>query len=139
MPAGGGKPVGITRKEAGFVPDQPRESADGKFIYFQQGWPRPLSIWKVPVEGGEETKILASVSLSWFWTLGKKKIYYFTKADQKGHGDLLTYDLETGETLKILTVERPVWSLAVSPDERTILFAQIDEASSDLMLVENFK
>jgi serine/threonine protein kinase len=140
MPAGGGKPVGITRKEAGFVPDQPRESADGKFIYFQQGWPRPLSIWKVPVEGGEETKILDSVSPSGWWTLGKEKIYFFAKPDQKGHSDLSSYDLETGKIQKILTVERPVYFLiAVSPDERTILFPQIDEASSDLMLVEKFR
>ena len=29
--------------------------------------------------------------------------------------------------------------LAVSPDEQAILYAQIDEIKSDIMLVENFR
>lgn len=140
MPAGGGKAVGITRKGVGFIPDLPRESPDGKFIYCQQGWPGPPSIWKVPVEGGQEIKILDSVSPSGLWTLGKERMYFFAKPDQEGHSDLLSYELETGKTQKILTIERPLsFLIAVSPDERTILFPQLDEASSDLMLVEKFR
>jgi serine/threonine protein kinase len=137
MPAEGGKAVQITHKGgSGAI-----ESFDGKFLYYQQGWPHEISIWRVPVEGGEETKILGSASLSWLWTLGEEKIYFFNKADPKGRSDFLTYDLKTGETRKIFTVERSIysWSIAVSPDERTILFSLYGEASSDLMLVENFK
>ena len=41
---------------------------------------------------------------------------------------------------KILTTERGVYeAIAVSPDGRTILYTQRDEAGSDLMVVENFR
>jgi hypothetical protein len=46
----------------------------------------------------------------------------------------------SSKTRKLLTVERSVtYGLTVSPDGGTILYAQLDEAGSDLMLVENFR
>ena len=66
-------------------------------------------------------------------------IYFFAKADAKGHSDLSIYEFATGKIRKILTVERPVtWNVDVSSG-RTILYTQVDEAGSDLMLVENFR
>jgi len=47
--------------------------------------------------------------------------------------------LEPGETRKIQTIKREFDNLlAVSPDGRTILYAQHDHSGSYLMLVENF-
>jgi hypothetical protein len=37
------------------------------------------------------------------------------------------------------TQGRPWWGFAVSPDRRTILYAQTDEGESDLMLAEGFR
>jgi eukaryotic-like serine/threonine-protein kinase len=137
IPSGGGKPVQITRNGGASA----FESPDGRFIYYQLGSPPSLTIWRVPVEGGEENKILDSATTTYMWAVGKKKIYFFATPDQEGHSDLMTVDPETGETWKILTVERALYSMniEVSPDERSILYSQIDEETSDLMLVENFK
>ena len=50
------------------------------------------------------------------------------------------YEFATRKIQKLLTIERPVHlAIAVSPDGRTILYTQLDEAGSDLMLVENFR
>ena len=94
----------------------------------------------MPVEGGQETKVLDSVNPFTLWTVGSKGIYFFSAADDKGRNGLCLYEFATGMTRKLLTVERRVlYGLTVSPDGRRILYTQVDEAGSDLMLVENFR
>ena len=118
----------------------PQASADGKFIYYNRGWPGPLSIWRTPVEGGEETKIIEGVSTGGQWTVGADGIYFFTTPDAKGHSEIHLYAFATGRATKILTVERSVGGrIAVSPDSRSIFYPQYDDQGSDLMLVENFR
>jgi dipeptidyl aminopeptidase/acylaminoacyl peptidase len=86
--------------------------------------------------GGEATKVLDAVG--WGWTVGKDGIYFFTVADEKGHADLSVYESATGKTRKIRTMERRVDFFAVSPHGRTILYTQLDQEGSDLMLVGIF-
>jgi len=63
----------------------------------------------------------------------------FRTPDQLGRGDISLYDFATNRITKIATVSRSVDNhIAVSPDERTILYPEFDELGSDLMLVENF-
>jgi len=74
------------------------------------------------------------------WTVSKQGIYFFTPPDGQGRSDICVYEFSTGKTSKILTIERNVYNcIAVSPDERTILYTQSDQVGSDLMLVENFR
>jgi hypothetical protein len=70
---------------------------------------------------------------------GPDGIYFLTVSDEKGQTDLNVYEFATGKTRKIRAMGRPVGEMAVSPDGRTILYMQLDEAGSDLMLVENFR
>ncbi len=136
MPAKGGEAVQITRHGG----DIPQESPDGKLIYYGKGWPQELSVWRVPVEGGEEVKVLDSVNTLGRWTVGQLGIYYFSLFDKQGHSDIRLYEFSTGKITKIVTIERkPDWDISVSPDDRMILYTQVDEAGSDLMLVENFR
>ena len=133
MPSKGGEAVQLTRNGG----DQAQESPDRKMIYYSKGWPHELSVWKIPVAGGAEVKVLDSVHM---WTLGPEGIYFFTSLDKQAHSDLRLYEFATGNIKKILTTQREVvLGGAVSPDGRTILYAQHDELGSDLMLVENFR
>jgi Tol biopolymer transport system component len=137
MPAGGGDAVQISHDPGA---DLPHESPDGRFLYYSKGWPNPQSVWRVAVEGGEATKVLDGAHPAGVWTVAECGIYFFTSPDEKGHSDLSIYEFATGKTRKILTVERQIESwIAVSPDNRTILYTQLDQAGSDLMLVENFR
>ena len=136
MRSTGGGAIQVTRNGG----DVPQESPNGKFLYYEKGFPLPRSVWKMPVEGGQETKVLDSVNPSTVWTVGSKGIYFFRAADDKGRSDLSLYEFATAKTRKLLTVERSVfYGLTVSPDGRTILYTQVDEAGSNLMLVENFR
>jgi serine/threonine protein kinase len=136
MPAKGGEAVQMTRNEA----DQEEESPDGRFIYYSKGWPFQTSLWRMPVEGGEEVKVLDSVHTDGRWTLGREGVYFFTAPDKQGHSDIRLYEFSTGKTRVVLTIERGISEqIAVSPDGRTILYTQLDEAGSELLLVENFR
>jgi len=91
MPAGGGETGGgeaiqITRNGGGM----PQESPDGKSLYYDKGWPAPLSVWRMPIEGGEEAKVLDSVHHMGQWEIVNEGIYYFRWPDDKGHSDIQT-------------------------------------------------
>ena len=92
------------------------------------------------MDGDQEVKILDSVHSEGLWAVGKEGIYYFRTPDKMGHSDICFYEFATGQTRKVLTIQRPVNNyIAVSPDGWTILYPQEDESGSDLMLVENFR
>ena len=140
MPSQGGEAIQVTHLKEDA--DVPQESPDGKFLYFCRGYPFTQSVWRIPVEGGEETKVLDSVHPLAHWTLRQEGIYYFTPPDGKGISTLNLYELAGGKNKKILETDRELagaGSVAVSPDGRTILYSQIDELGVDLMMVENFK
>jgi Tol biopolymer transport system component len=134
VPSKGGEAVQITNHEA----DAVEESPDGRFFYYSKGFPlETSSLWRIPVKGGEEVKVLDPVST---WALARDGIYFFTPPDKQGHSDIRLYEFSTGEVSKILTIERGVGdNIAVSPNGRWILYTHLDEAASDLMLVEDYR
>lgn len=136
MPSSGGEATQITRNSG----DVPRESPDGRFLYYMKGWPDAVSVWRASVDGSQEAKVLDSVHSEGQWAVEKEGIYFFRTPDNVGHSDLSFYEFATGQIRKILAIQRPVDNhIAVSPDGRTILYPQSDESGSVLMLVENFR
>jgi hypothetical protein len=107
------------------------------------GYPNPSSsIWRIPPDRGEGTQVLDGVATGGMqWTVAEGGIYFLSKPDDEGRSDLSLYDFATRKTRVILTIERTnaYGGIAVSPDQRTILFSKTDAADSDLMQVENFR
>ena len=65
-------------------------------------------------------------------------IYYMTTE----RNSIAFYDFVTKKPKTILLLRRPValqLGLTVSPDERWLLYSQMDQFDSDLMLAENFR
>jgi Tol biopolymer transport system component len=110
------------------------ESADGKEIYYTKS--RVSGLWKMPSDGGEESKILDSVFNRNF-AITRRGIYYM---EETNGGMLLRFfDLRTRRISTIAPLGQISGvGLAVSPDEGSILYSQSDVLGSDLMLVENF-
>jgi len=124
----------------GEMRDIPQESPDRRFIYYIKLVGTPCSVWKMPVGGGEETGILDSVHCAGQWAFWKEGIYFFRPASEKGHSDICLYEFAIGKISKVLTIERPIfYYIEASPDGRTILCTQLDQAGTDLMLIENFR
>jgi Tol biopolymer transport system component len=139
VPAEGGEAVQVTKK-GGFAAF---ESPDGKFIYYAKGLALP-GIWRVAVLGGEETQVLDQPKAGYwgYWALVDEGIY-FVNTDVWIHPTLEYFSFATGQVKQIRAMENgaPMWrpGLAISPDQRSILYTQVDQNESDIILVENFR
>jgi eukaryotic-like serine/threonine-protein kinase len=141
MPAQGGEAVEITRDGL-----ETRESEDGKWLYFSRPLNTPdnkTAILRMPVGGGPETLVFNGVT-NRFWALAGQYLY-FMDVDAKLHATINRFNLSTREITRIADVEREPYLIigwtgfSVSPDGTEIIYPQIDEDFSRIMLVENFR
>jgi Tol biopolymer transport system component/DNA-binding winged helix-turn-helix (wHTH) protein len=139
VPVAGGRAVQVT-KRGGFAAF---ESHDGKSLYYAKGTDID-GLWSVAVNGGEEAPVLDFPKASFwgYWALVKKGIY-FVNTNTGPQPALQFFDFAEKRVVQVAALDRrPVpflAGLAVSPDERWILYTQEDQRSSDIMLVENFR
>jgi Tol biopolymer transport system component len=137
-PIAAGEPVQLTR-DGGFAP---LPSADGRFVYYAKG-PTTAGLWRVPVDGGAETKVMDDLQVSFWgqWAATDAGIY-FMSSRSKDQGGIQFFSFVTGKVKHIFTPEKPPdpWTdgLAVSPDGRTILYTQVDQRTTNIMLAEHF-
>jgi Tol biopolymer transport system component len=138
VPAEGGPAVLVTNKGGG----EPIESPDGRFIYSTGFSASGSTLLRMPAEGGEAQTILDTDSLpdGMSYAVVEDGIYFIPMPDPKSGGSIQFLNTATGRIQRIASIEKPGGiGLTVSPDRRWILYAQVDQAGSDLMLVENFR
>ena len=133
-PSADGKAVQVTSRGG----REALESPDGKFVYYARG-AETSGLWRVPVEGGAETKILDEPRQG-YWDLTEHGIYLLVPGIPSS---IKFYSFKTSQTEKLGTIEGEIpWGvpgLSVSPNGRQILVNRLDRLESDLMLVENFR
>ena len=125
------------------------ESTDRKFIYYSKSEGLFRSLWKVRVTGGAETQVLPAITLARNFAVTNRGIYFIPWNGRAGSMVMPTsqrtsaiqfLSFATGTVRTILTSKRAVdLGLAVSPDERSLLYTQIDRAESNLWLMEDFR
>lgn len=134
VPSQGGDAVPVT-KRGGF---EAHETPDGSSLYYQKAG----AIWRVPVRGGEETRVVEGVDWG-FWATTRDGICYLNRRGTP-HDAIECLDAATNKTWIVMSVEKGLSipgppGFAVSPDERWILFKRADHADHDIMLVENYR
>jgi hypothetical protein len=93
----------------------------------------------MPVNGGKESQVLSSVVSRDFFVV-KEGIYFIPEPGADGKSSIQFLSFATAKVKAVAPMSgRPFEGLSVSPDGRSILYAQFDEVGSDLMLVENFR
>jgi Tol biopolymer transport system component/serine/threonine protein kinase len=136
IPANGGEAVQITHKGAVVSLASP----DGKWIYYSKPG---IALWKVPVDGGEETPVLDGRSLySYFaFCVTPSGIYFAGPTDPASRtAPLKLYRFADGQTVELGHFDKPLgMNLGVSPDGKWLAHAQLDTSVDDLILVENFR
>gem|GEM_PF-2434810 len=128
----GGKPIPVTQNGGTMA----TESADGSTLYYSKEADNG-SIWKMPLAGGPEQQLTDSLYRTNF-AVTKAGIYYMTAARIDGTSELRFYNFATETSTTLAPIGLPEYGLAVSPDERYLIYDQLDDPASDLMLVENF-
>jgi hypothetical protein len=134
------------------------ESLDGKYLYFSKWggsvfWPGD-GIWKVPVGGGEETRVLDRRVDCFNWKVAREGIYFLSFTSIRGSeavwpnvygGEQWSIELLSPETGKVTqffsqrSSANHVEGLAVSPDGQWILYSEQPPWEARIMLVENFR
>jgi hypothetical protein len=96
------------------------------------------------LDGGAETEVIRG-PLRWSadWTLVRDGIYYAMVRRQgpRSEHTIQFFDFVSGRATEVFRqIGRSNYQLvAVSPDERWILYTEFPEWQSELMLVENFR
>ncbi len=134
---------------------RPIESFDGKYLYYLK-YRADRRIWRMPVEGGEETLVSESISAWWpNWDLAHDGIYFVDALELTNlhwsRMPLFTVGMKwlvrsyKFEDQNIVDVGELLYrstsgpGFGISPDGRWLLSSQHDREESDLMLVENFR
>jgi dipeptidyl aminopeptidase/acylaminoacyl peptidase len=137
VPPQGGKSEVLTTARGAW----PVESSDGQTLYFAEdsGTSRTLHVASLNPTGTEsQVDGLPPLSSVVSWDIVPGGVYFFPRAD------FLTLDYFDLSTRKM----RPIFKisgggsfggLSVSSDGRYILYAELDDYRSDIMLVENFR
>ena len=131
----GGSPIKLTRNSG----ISPVESPDGRFLYFSKY--EAGGVWKMPVEGGEETQVLEEVRGGGWpnWALTPGGIY-FLRFDKSPHATVQFLDFASKKIIPIWTLEKePGWGLSLAHDGKSIVYVQNEFAESNLILVKNFR
>jgi dipeptidyl aminopeptidase/acylaminoacyl peptidase len=135
VPFKGGSPVKVTRNGGVYA----IESDDGRFLNYSK-LEQP-GIWKMPLDGGEETRVLDQPG-PWFnWALARTGIYFLNESATP-NGRIEFFDFASRKTTPIFSLEKPASAfggLAVSPDGRSLLYGQIEVDDSSIMWVKNFR
>jgi len=108
----GGQPVRVTMN-GGFMP---LESVDGKFVYHTKAQlgQAPISesagLWKIPVSGGEDTRVISERlyeggMTDFFWTVTPFGIYFIDNSSP--HPKLKLFDPATGRTTVVMSLDKP--------------------------------
>ncbi len=134
IPSKGGAAVQITRN-GGWAP---QESSDGKFLYYTRDRNSSTPLMRMPVGGGREEQILASV-FDRTWAVVNQGIWF---VDGVGidNSSLRFFDFKTDKAVTVAKLPKvAATGLAISPNGRDLLYNQIDNRGTEILLVENFR
>ena len=132
-PAAGGDAEVLSRQTGAF----PQESFGGDQVYFAANAAGNPTLMVISLKKpGSESMVegMHSINLA-DWAVVPNGIYFLPA----GKWSLEYLDFATKKVSHIMELsDEPVWGFSVSQDQRSIAYARLQEADSDIMVVENW-
>src|SRR5262249_22992250 len=120
------------------------ESPDGKYLYYAKG--RSSSgLWRKVLATGNEEEVLEQLKPGYwgYWAVVENGIYFADQPEPTAPPGIFFYDFASKRSRLISRVDRPLAvtdsAFAISPDRRQLLFTQVDQAGSDILLLDHFR
>lgn len=144
MPAAGGEPLQVT-SNGGY---EAMQSPDGRFVYYNKYGYYTEGIFRIPVEGGQETRVFDLPQLDSLgdWVVTDNEIYFVHRYDSPrkvtSHFSIKLFSLTTAKITTVAALDRDPVShpgLNISPDRRWLIYSSMDSFNHDIMLVKNFR
>jgi Tol biopolymer transport system component len=136
VPVAGGEPVAVTRN-GGL---ESFESPDGRFLYYTKRG-RKGGFWRSPLGGGEEIFVpeLAGVA-NRYWENSPQGIYFVAPSQAPVLALFRFSDGGVSRVADLAMQPSPVHrGITISPDGHSFLYMQADIATSNLLVVGNFR
>ena len=137
MPAEGGPVTQVTRNGGFFASESPSD----QYLYYAKALDAP-GLWRVPLSGGSEEKVLDSPPPGFwgYWAVSANGIYYVDEPAPRARIRFRNFRTRRDSVVKVMSNAAWIGSpgMSLSPDGSAIVFVQLDQFSSDLMLVEDF-
>jgi Tol biopolymer transport system component/DNA-binding winged helix-turn-helix (wHTH) protein len=131
IPYQGGARVQVTKTSGIYA----MESENGRSLYFAKD--NQPGIWRMPVNGGDEERVVDQPQGWAVWSLAPRGIYYLHRT-QNEKGTIEFFDFATHKRTAMADVDKPTPGLALSPDGRSLLFTRNEFEDYEIMLVKNF-
>ena len=136
MPAQGGPASQVTRNGGFFA----SESPDGQYLYYAKS--DAPGLWRLPLSGGSEEKVIDFPAPGFwgYWALGANGIYYVDEPAPRARIRFRNFRTRRDSVVKLMSNAARIGSsgMSLSSDGTAMVFGQLDQFTSDLMLVEDF-
>jgi Tol biopolymer transport system component len=139
-PSRGGGPEEQITRSGGFAAF---ESEDGQYVYYAKGRSAE-GLWRKGLPDGSEEVFVPDLKAGMWgnWTLSDTGLY-FLDLPAPGMPTPIWWQPFAGKRIQVGTIVGPPSvsdsSLTLSPDRRYLLYSQMDQAGSDILLLENYR
>lgn len=130
MPADGGPSVRIT---PGSVAEP---SHDGRWLFVARSDDDQTTLWRLRLPDGQPELLRRGIVHESSFAVGRQSVFVVEQG-RPASMIISEIDIATGQRREVAALsKRRWWGLALSPDERYLIVPAINEAGSDLMMVE---